>query len=154
MPEGLRFIGRRGVTGMSLVEVLVTLVSTSVGLLGIAALQLATLRSNHDAYMQLQAADLAGSILERIRGNPAAFRNGEYDDVAFNSTSAAGARAHADLHAWQMDIDRRLPGGAEVSAGSLRRRDDSSLITVTIRWKPTSSDPSSAIRTLSIHSEI
>lgn len=149
-----RFSHRRS-DGMSLVEVLVTLVSTSVGVLGIAALQLATLRSNHDAYMQLQATALATSMLERIRSNPSGFRSGDYDRVDFNSTAAASVRAQADLEAWQTDIDRQLPGGSPISAGSIQRQAGSNLVTITVRWKALATAGQAAnARTLSVQSEL
>ena len=83
---------------MSLVEVLVTLVSTSVGLLGIAALQLTTVRNAQEANARLQATTLAGSMLDRIRTNPGGFQNGEYD-VTFNHRGSGGGRSESDVDA-------------------------------------------------------
>jgi type IV pilus assembly protein PilV len=54
---------------MTLVEVLVTLVLISVGLLGVAALQLTTLKNNQESYVRSQAAMLAADILDRMRSN-------------------------------------------------------------------------------------
>src|SRR5262245_50380565 len=79
-------------SGMTLVEVLVTLVLISVGLLGIAALQLTTLKSNKDAYVRSQASALAGDILDRMRANTAACRAGAYD-VTWDQTGTAGTTA-------------------------------------------------------------
>src|SRR6185503_2164519 len=53
---------RQAQTGMTLVEVLVTLVLISVGLLGVAALQLTTLKNNQESYVRSQAAMLAADI--------------------------------------------------------------------------------------------
>ena len=52
-------------SGFTLVEVLVTLVILSVGLLGIAALQTASLRNNLDSAMRSQASLLAADIAVR-----------------------------------------------------------------------------------------
>lgn len=120
--------------GITLVEVLVTLVSTSVGLLGIAALQLVSLRSDHAAHVRVQASTLASSMLERIRINPRGLSSGEYDAIDFNALGVAGTRSSADLHAWQSEIDRALPGGTDAAAGSVRRMPNTSLVTVVIRW--------------------
>src|SRR5687768_17421752 len=73
--------------GFTLVEVLVTVVLISVGLLGLAALQLTTLRGNHDAYARSQASILAANILDCMRTNPMAFRHGSYD-VDYNGEGA------------------------------------------------------------------
>ncbi|WP_206606719.1 type IV pilus modification protein PilV [Steroidobacter cummioxidans] len=69
--------------GFTLVEILVTVVLISVGLLGVAALQLTTLRGNQDAYVRSQASVLAGDILDRMRVNPFDFRANGYS-VDFN----------------------------------------------------------------------
>ena len=65
--------------GMTLIEVLVTLVLTSVGLLGVAALQLTTLKSNQESYVRSQATMLAADMLDRMRSNQVGFIAGNYD---------------------------------------------------------------------------
>lgn len=123
--------------GMTLIEVLVTLVLISVGLLGIAALQLTSLKGNKEAYVRSQASVLAGDILDRIRANTAAFRAGQYD-AAFNATGTAGTVAGQDLAAWQGAINQLLPGGAVNAAGRIERA--GSIVTVTIRWTERTDD--------------
>jgi type IV pilus assembly protein PilV len=120
--------------GMTLVEQLVTLVLVSVGLLGIAALQLASLRANREAYFHLQAGALANDILERIRANRQGFADSEYD-AAFNDTGVRSTTAGNDLHAWQLEIDRSLPGGAASAAGAIGRTAGTNVVVVTIRWR-------------------
>lgn len=145
------------VRGMTLVEMLVTLVSASVGLLGIAALQLVSLRSNQEAYLRLQASALADSILDRIRANPKGFIDAEYDNIVFNGTGTAGTRAGTDLKAWQAEVDRLLPGGANAAAGAIRRKPSSNVVTITIRWGKQgdrNSAPGSATGTLQTWTEI
>lgn len=56
--------------GFGLVEVLVTLVIMAVGLLGIAALQIMSKRSNFEATQRTTASMLANFIVERMRANP------------------------------------------------------------------------------------
>lgn len=132
---------------------LATLVCTSVGVLGIAALQLATLRSNQDAYMQLQAGALAASMLERIRSNPVGLRAGDFDSVDFNSTAAANGAMQPDLAAWQAEIDRQLPGGPALAAGAVKRDPASNVVTVTVRWKVPMTDQNH-VRTFSVEAEL
>lgn len=124
--------------GFTLVEILVTVVLISVGLLGVAALQLTTLRGNQEAYVRSQASVLAGDILDRIRANPIAFRNDQYN-VAFDGTGTASTRAGDDLLAWQQSIDRLLPGGAANAGGTVARTIDAAnpsrhIVTITIQW--------------------
>lgn len=123
-------------SGMTLIEVLVTLVIVSVGLLGIAALQLTTLKGNQEAYVRSQASVLASYIIDRIRANQQGFVAGNYDNIPMDGTGVAGTTANADLIRWQAEIDRLLPGGAAVSGGSIARGVGvgNNTITVTIQW--------------------
>lgn len=62
--------GQAQQTGFTLLEVLITLVILSVGLLGVAGMQAAGLRNNHSAYTMTQASNLAMDMIDRIRANP------------------------------------------------------------------------------------
>ena len=126
---------RRAQRGMTLVEVLVTLVLTSVGLLGVAALQLTSLKSNQESYVRSQAAMLAADMLDRMRSNQVGFIAGNYDmaNDATASTGTAGTVAAADIAAWQATINRLLPGSDADAAGRVVRNDH--IVTITIRWR-------------------
>lgn len=71
MPQ--RQLGRpgkpRSSTGVSLIEVLVSLVILSLGMLAVVALQLVSKRNNADAGQRTIAAQLAYDIAERMRAN-------------------------------------------------------------------------------------
>lgn len=66
-------------TGFSLFEVLVALFVLSVGLLGLAHLQLTTLKHAQTAEFRTQASILAADILDKMRTNQAAARAGEFN---------------------------------------------------------------------------
>ena len=53
-----------------MIEILVTLVVLSIGLLGVAGMQASGLRNNHAAYTKTQAANLVMDMADRIRANP------------------------------------------------------------------------------------
>ncbi len=55
--------------GITLVEVLVTVIIISIGLLGVAGLQVTSVRQTANSGMQTQAMMLAGDLIERIRAN-------------------------------------------------------------------------------------
>ena len=74
--------------GFTLVEVMVSLVVLSIGLLGIAKLVMVSSHSNDSAYMRGQATALAYEILDRMRANPAGALAHNYD-IAFNTMPAA-----------------------------------------------------------------
>jgi type IV pilus assembly protein PilV len=139
---------------MSLVEVLVALVSACVGLLGVAALQLTSLRANQQAYVRAQASALATAMLDRIRANPQGLTDGGYDEVHFNDVETSEARASNDLRTWQFDIDRQLPGGTDIAAGAIHRNTQSNVVTVTLRWAQQNAASTNGAATLSLSTEI
>ena len=61
--------GTSGSGGFTLIEVLVSIVILSIGLLGIAKLMLFSSRSNDSAYLRSQATELAYEILDNMRAN-------------------------------------------------------------------------------------
>lgn len=150
---------RRSQRGFTLVEILVTLVVISVGLLGVAALQLTTLRGNQDAYVRSQASTLASDILDRMRANPLVARSGAYD-IELNETTGTSpdATATMDLTAWQTAIDQLLPGGIDAAGGRIERVDR--VVTVVIQWTERSDgtaaedDVESRVREFRTRSEI
>jgi type IV pilus assembly protein PilV len=119
-----------------MIEVLVALVVLSIGLLGVAALQLTSLRSNHSSAMRSQATFLAYDIIDRMRANRRAAVDGNYN-IALGATSLGGTVTGDDLVAWKQNIARTLPaidnaGVPEPADGSVVQNGD--IFTVTIRW--------------------
>lgn len=127
--------GRRSAAGgFSLMEVLVALLVTSVGLLGLAALQAVSLKQNHGAYLRSQATQLAHDMAERLRGNRQQALGGAYD-VDFGETGGAGLAA-TDLTEWQARIDALLPAGD----GAVSVHAASGRATIQVRWDDSRGD--------------
>jgi type IV pilus assembly protein PilV len=135
-PKTVRATGaiRHG-RGMTLIEVLVTLVIISVGLLGVAALQLTTVRNNLDAFVRSQAAVLAGDMLDRIRANRAAAINDQYN-IAFGAAVGTGTIAQNEMAQWRATLQSQLPNGdgAIVTANSVVNGMPRCIVTISIRW--------------------
>ena len=96
--------------GFTLVEAMVALIVLSVGLLGIAALYVETLRANRTSLHRTQAVNVATDIADRMRSNrlPAdAYACGSPCDPA----TGGNAIAVADLTDWVTEIQTQLPGG-------------------------------------------
>jgi type IV pilus assembly protein PilV len=74
-----------GQRGMSLLEILIALVITTVGLLGFAGLQSRALLSTEDTYVRAQAMTFAEEMLERMRADTGGA------NVLLSNTSATGA---------------------------------------------------------------
>ena len=121
-------------SGFSLVEVLVTLVVTSVALLSSATLQLQSKRSMFDAAQRTTAAHLANDFFSRMRANPTELATYIPVGTIGNGTLAAPASncldplvvctdtqmAIFDLWQWEQHIDGRLEINSQgAAAGGL-----------------------------------
>lgn len=56
--------------GVTLVEVLVTVIVLAIGMLGLAGMQNTSIKFSYDSYLRTQASFLANDIMDRIRANP------------------------------------------------------------------------------------
>lgn len=74
----MKIISNRGFT---LMEVLVALAVLSIGLLGMAGMQLFSLTSNYDAYLRTQATYFAYDLIDKVRANRAETLTGGYDSA-------------------------------------------------------------------------
>lgn len=118
--------------GFSLLEVLITVLVLSLGLLGLAALQIAGLRDMQSAYLKSQAVNRGHQIVESMRANRRAARRGAYQDsFAQDADGYCGGvsdDAESDLCAWERALSETLPEGA----GSVDV--ESGVAVVCIRW--------------------
>jgi type IV pilus assembly protein PilV len=112
--------------GFTLVEALIAMLVLSIGLLGIAALHVETLRAGRSALLHTKAVSMAADLAERIRANRV-----PTDAYAGASTNA---RASADLDEWQSLVASELPSGAgeiRFAAGSATTP---ARYTIRVRW--------------------
>lgn len=96
--------------GFTLLEVLVTMVVLSLGLLGYAGLQMASIKNSASAYQRTQATILAYDIIDRMRANRAQAVGGAYN-IAIGSPPASAGIAGDDLVDWKALVGNALPGG-------------------------------------------
>lgn len=110
----------RAQSGFSLIEVLVALTILVVGLLGLAGLQLATLRWSADASQTAAVARLGQELAEKLRSHPrqvdAFITAAAARDPASASCYGAGGCLAAqsiatDLAEWREQVANALPGG-------------------------------------------
>jgi len=104
-------------TGFSLIEVLITLVIMSVGMLGIAGLYVQSMQAGRTSMFRHHAVTLAGDVADRIRANPRAAADYTVDDGANNNCVLGGAdcspteMAANDIFLWKAQAAESLPGG-------------------------------------------
>lgn len=115
--------------GVTLIEVLVTVAVTSVGLLGMAGLTIVSQRVNHEAYLRTQANFLAQSLIDSMHINVPAVVGGDYNgsyagDMASETACATQGctpqqRARYDMGRFDRFLANELPGGkASVSCAN------------------------------------
>lgn len=127
---------RKASQGFTLIEVLVALVVLCIGLLGVAGLQLTSLKSNHGSAMRTQATYLAYDIVDRMRANREAALDGDYN-IDLGDDVEKGTVAQNDLFDWKQNISNTLPGGTDEGKampadGAVEQ--NGNIFTITIRW--------------------
>ncbi|WP_297528582.1 type IV pilus modification protein PilV [Thiohalobacter sp.] len=103
--------------GFTLIEVMIAVLVLSIGLLGLAGLQVTALRNNQTAFLRSQAAILSSDIIERMRANQAGVAAGAYDKAAGAARAAckttagcsAADMAANDVYEWRQLVRQYLP---------------------------------------------
>jgi type IV pilus assembly protein PilV len=130
---------RHSAAGFTLIEVLVALVVLSIGLLGVAGLQIVGLRGNLSAASRTQASYLAEDIIDRMRANYVAARGPagpghlQYQ-LLMGATAPAGTDATAvqDVTDWLTELKTLPSGKASISVDA-----STNVVTVKIQWLDT-----------------
>lgn len=102
--------------GFSLLEVLIAILIFSVGMLGLAALQGFSVKSNQSSNFRTQATALAYMIIDRMRANQQGVLNGEYlaDYTTIACTYGAvsfSRMSGGDVASWRQQLACQLPDG-------------------------------------------
>lgn len=109
--------------GVSLLEVLISVLVLSIGLLGVAALQTSSMRNTNSALEKSMAVILTDTLSELLRANPEAARLGNY---AFSNCTGS---ASLGTQAWVLDVKQATRADACPVVSW-----DGTRYTVTILW--------------------
>lgn len=114
-----KVVMRNKQTGVSMLEVLIALLITTVGLLGFASLQSRALVSTEDTYQRTQATSLAQEIIERMR------MSGISPGTQSNANAAAADYTTASNWSGSLpaDLDECLGITAACSASEMAKYD-------------------------------
>jgi len=148
------FSQKRSQTGFTLIEILVSLIILSIGLLGLSSLQLTALQRNTSSYNRSLATSLAYDIADRMRANKVATDGDAYvtglADAPTSATSCIGAAANCDPNAlaaydldeWKCQLGNHndhaactatgLQGSLPEGVGQITRAGN--VFTITIKW--------------------
>lgn len=118
--------------GFTMLEVLVSMIVISLGLLGHAGLQATSLKNANTAYLRSQATILSHDIVERMRVNRTVALTGSYN-VAIGSAGSGGGIVGSDLTEWKRNLAQSLPvGDGSVAVTGVGASQGN--VQVTIQW--------------------
>lgn len=134
--RGLNVPAPRQERGMSLIEVLVSVVIIAIGLLGIAAMQSMALRGGQSSLESSQAVMQTQSILESMRANRA--NAGAYNMAGMLCDSAGvvsgNARAQEDLSNWLASLKASIGTATDATTCGQVVAGANGAWTVIVQW--------------------
>jgi len=127
------------ISGFTLLEVMVALLVSAIGLLGLAALQVSARNNLDTSFQYSQASRLAQDLAERMRANPVGVRAGFYSTIDTDNGSSpnncdagcdpAGIAAN-DIAAWSAAIN----DSEQLLLGTGRTSVDGNQVRITVIW--------------------
>lgn len=123
--------------GATMIEVLVTILIMAVGLLGLSATQMMSLKNGNNAHHRYMAALAAHEMAERLRANSDGLELAAYDSKKADGSEASvdcstkcspADLARLDLYEWGQVISTNLPGGAGLIERNGRE------VTLSVNW--------------------
>ena len=132
-------------SGFSMLEVLITVFILSVGLLGVAGMQAASIKLSHESHLRSQASLLAYDMADRMRANGASATGGDYDrtltrtqtglnpDCSTPGTACSPNQiAAVDLANWDFKLNQTFPGvNATIATQTVQGE---TIGTITLTW--------------------
>ena len=115
--------------GISLIEVLITVLILAIGLLGLSALQLSSLKNNQSAMQRSIAVLQTYTIVEGIRADTQAAKAGEFD-IKFNAKPSSGTFAGEVLTIWRDELTSKLGSTAKGSVDCSNKK----TCTIIVQW--------------------
>jgi len=126
--------------GVSLIEVMVSVLVLGVGLMGVAALQATALRNGQSSLERSQVVAYSYSILDAMRADHAAALAGAYNTGGMQCgiPAAGNTLAQGDLRQWMQSLKEGMSGDAvndTTVCGQIACV--ANVCTVTIQWDDT-----------------
>lgn len=131
--------------GSSLVEILVSLMVFSIGMLGLAALQGVSIKLGEQTRTYTSATILVADLIDRMYANPVGFKQGNYNDSALQAahlsqevdcrvklSCSPAELASYDLYIWKKRFDQAFPFNA--TAKLVPSSDGSDSVTISLVW--------------------
>lgn len=157
-------IKRKAQSGFTLMEILIALLVLSIGLLGIASMQMQGMRNNQSAYLKSQASILAYDMADRMRANSVRAAAGDYTPfdttgqvpvdpgcMITNAGCSAANQATTDLAEWAARINGTVSGITMLpdAQGTITFDAANNIFTIAINWQETQWDEANSINAVS-----
>ena len=131
-------------TGSSLLEVLVTMVILSIGLLGYAGMQVSSMRSTETGRMRSEVIALASDISDRLKANRQQANAGAYNGNLSEKTSPPDCESNTcttqqmrkqDLSSWYERLSTLPDGKGNITTTTITLDGvDATLMTISLCW--------------------
>lgn len=116
--------------GVSMIEVLIAILVSVIGLFSVMKMQLTAVSNNHSSYFRSQAAIISDGLIDQLRANPTAALAGNYDLALTATPPSSGGLEVSDLTQWRADLAAGLPSGL----GSMACIQATRICNLTVQW--------------------
>lgn len=127
-------------TGFGLLEVLISVVVLSIGLLGLSALLVNAIKNNQSSLQRTQATMLTYLMFDAMRANRADAANGLYHLAKTCTVPAEGSTLVSRDHYFWMDKLKKNIGNENTTCGEVNCPKGASTCTVRVYWKDNRDD--------------
>lgn len=117
-------------TGVTMIEVLIAILVSVIGLFSVMKLQLTAVSNTHSSMFRSQAAIITSAMVDQLRANSTAAMSGSYDITLAGSLPTSGGLEVADLTQWRADLAATLPSGT----GSVNCVTATAICTLVAQW--------------------
>jgi type IV pilus assembly protein PilV len=128
----------RSQRGVSMVELLVSLLIFTFGMLGLAGLQTRTLTFNQSSLVRSQATALISDVLDRMRADRKNAEAGTWDTALTEKSTdvvTGGAFSKTDMKDWKGQVEALMPSASgKASIVTTLTGADTGNVTITIQW--------------------
>lgn len=114
--------------GVGLIEVLITVLVLAVGLLGLSALQISSLKNNQSAMERSLAVVQSYTIVEAIRADPESAKQGRFN-LALDGTPGSGTFPAGVQAIWRAQLTQNLGESAKGAIACTNTQ-----CTITVQW--------------------
>ena len=113
-----------------MIEVLVAIMISVIGLFSVMKMQLSAVSNNHSAYFRSQAAIISNTLIDQLRANSTSALTGNYDLTFTQTPPTSGGLEVTDLIQWRTDLAAVLPSGTGAVACVQATR----ICNLTVQW--------------------